>query len=56
LKISWSALAGLTKVAYPEAGETNPGFGYEGRNRIPAIIKVDKAGKRLACKFNTYGS
>jgi len=53
VKTSWSALAGLAKVAYPKA---NPGFRDEGRNRVPAIVKINKVRERLACEFNAYGS
>jgi len=56
MKIFWSTLTGLTKVAYSKAGKTNPGFRDEGRDRVPAIVKINKAGKRLACKFNAYGT
>jgi len=43
-------------VAYPEAGETNPGFRDKWRNRVPAIVKINEVGKRLACEYNAYGS
>jgi len=53
MEASWTTLAGLAEVAYPKAGKTDPGFRNEGRNGILTIVKVNKAGKKLTCKFNT---
>jgi len=56
MEAPWATFAGLTEMTYPKAGKTNPGFRDEGRDRVPAIVKINKAGKRLACKFNAYGT
>jgi len=53
MKAFWTTLTGLAKVAYPKARKADSGFRDEGRDGVPAIVKVNKAGKRLTCKFNT---
>jgi len=47
MEASWATFTGLTEVPYPKAGKANPGFGDEGRNGIPTIIKINKARKNL---------